>query len=162
MNWRTKHIDYVFRLADIEWYFYLIAVILFLALGLIWKKWWVGGLIAYLVLVVSVTILSRTPFDGKHFQPEIFWSYRVWEQQKLQILWNVIGFIPVGIFASRLMGWKSILFAAGISLLIETVQLVSKVGLFEFDDIIHNTAGAVIGWLLFMLVRKIITTPTRA
>lgn len=136
---KATNIDYVFNHIDLPWYFYLITIILFLALGLSWKKWWVEALVAYFSLIISVTILSGIPFDGKHFQPELFWSYKVWSQQKLQILWNVIGFIPVGVVSGHIFRWRIIPFTAAFSLCIETVQLITRVGLFEFDDAMHNT-----------------------
>ena len=47
----------------------------------------------------------------------------------------------------------------GISFLmsasIEIIQLVSHRGLFEFDDMVHNTLGAVIGVVLYILTSKI-------
>lgn len=35
---------------------------------------------------------------------------------------------------------------------IELTQLIIHRGLFEFDDIIHNTAGTIIGVVLVMLI----------
>ena len=36
-----------------------------------------------------------------------------------------------------------------LSLLVETVQLIAKVGCFDVDDLILNTLGAAIGYMLF-------------
>ena len=44
--------------------------------------------------------------------------------------------------------------AAGVSFVIEVVQLVFKLGLFEFDDIFHNTLGAVIGFVMWRAIRR--------
>ena len=44
---------------------------------------------------------------------------------------------------------------AGLSALIEKLQLVSRRGLCEFDDIFHNILGAAIGIRIVMAVRKI-------
>ena len=43
-----------------------------------------------------------------------------------------------------------ILISAGI----EIVQLITHRGLFEFDDIIHNTIGAVIGAVIVVVLRR--------
>ena len=40
--------------------------------------------------------------------------------------------------------------------MIELVQLMSRRGLFEFDDIIHNTIGTAIGFGLIVLIQKLI------
>jgi len=38
---------------------------------------------------------------------------------------------------------------------VETIQLVWKVGSFDVDDLILNTLGGVIGYLLFWICNKI-------
>ena len=43
-----------------------------------------------------------------------------------------------------------------LSASIELVQLVSHRGLFEFDDIVHNTLGVVIGIALYKIVSSIV------
>jgi glycopeptide antibiotics resistance protein len=85
---------------------------------------------------------------------QIFWSYRVWEAQKEQIIANVIMFLPIGLTAGAVFGWKSILLGFGLSAVIESLQLVTYRGLFEFDDI-HNTLGAAIGFFILLSLRRI-------
>lgn len=76
----------------------------------------------------------------------------------LQVVMNVALFIPLGFFLRRRGGWGVVattLVAAGLSLLIELTQLTGVWGLYEcayrifdVDDLITNTVGAVVGWLL--------------
>ena len=66
-----------------------------------------------------------------------FWSYGV-KSLQMEILLNIILFIPVGLLAPR---WKTVGLTAGYSMLIELAQLVSFRGLFEFDDVIHNAGN---------------------
>ena len=73
-----------------------------------------------------------------------------------QIISNIPLFIPFGVIAGYIWKWKSILLAAGFSSVIELVQLMSRRGLFEFDDIIHNTIGTAIGFGLIVLIQKLI------
>ena len=40
------------------------------------------------------------------------------------------------------------------SLFVESVQLVSKVGSFDVDDMILNTAGAAIGYMMYTAVQQ--------
>ena len=67
---------------------------------------------------------------------------------------NVIGFIPYG-FILPVIAHKCrnglFIVASGfsLSLLVETVQLIAKVGCFDVDDLILNTLGAAIGYMLF-------------
>ena len=46
-------------------------------------------------------------------------------------------------------GFFIILSGFGISLLVETIQLITKVGCFDVDDLILNTLGAALGYLAF-------------
>ena len=107
---------------------------------------WEGGILtAYTFLVLAETIFIRQPFIGQHFQPQLFWSWRVWAVQKEQILTNVIMFELVGVLVGWIWSWKGLWFAAGLSVGIEILQLITARGLCEFDDVFHNMIGAVIG-----------------
>lgn len=112
-----------------------------------WKTWrWEGGLLAgYAFLLLVETVLIRKPFTGEHLRLEPLWSWREWKVQKEQILTNIMMFIPVGLLAGRMWKWKELWFAAGLSGLIEVLQVLSGRGLCEFDDVLHNMIGAVIG-----------------
>ena len=155
---------------DLEWYFYAATAAVFLLTGLTLKtlktlkklkkpeklkSWRIAALAAYVFFIFAVTILSRSARGGNHFAPRPFWS---WSEPQLrqQILMNIVGFIPLGIIGASLWKWKIIPVAAGISLLVEIIQLVTKTGLFETDDVIHNTLGAVIGCGLFILITTLI------
>lgn len=119
------------------------------------KKWATGLLIGYVLFILGETVLFRTPFDGQHFQAQLFWSYKVWEIQKEQIIANILLFIPLGVLAGCLWKWKGILIGLGVSMIVEILQLISDRGLCEFDDILHNTLGAFIGISIYMLVETV-------
>ena len=118
-------------------------------------------LFIWFVFVLFLTVLGRMPFEGQHFQPEVFWSYRSVQFKEAwfvrQILGNVAMYIPFGLifpflFKDKLDGWKvfiiTLLAGIVISFCTESIQYIFKIGLFEFDDIIHNALGTVIGFLL--------------
>jgi glycopeptide antibiotics resistance protein len=77
-----------------------------------------------------------------------------------EMLGNVILFIPVGLLApARWQAMRSfkrvILAGAAFSLLIETLQFALNLGRQpSVTDIIMNTSGATLGWLLFLLLRR--------
>ena len=119
------------------------------------RRWTLSILAGYAILVLAGTVLIRASSPEPQYQLQLFWSYAQWDVQKRQILANVIMFIPIGFLAGKDFGRKGILIAAGFSLLIESIQLLTCRGLFEFDDIIHNTAGAVIGYSCFVLTEKL-------
>ena len=118
-------------------------------------------LLLWLIIVFSLTVFGRQPFEGQHFQPEVFWSYRSAQLKEAwfvrQIIGNVAMYIPFGfifpfLFKDKLDGWKvfviTLLAGIVISFCTESIQYIFKIGLFEFDDIIHNALGTVIGFLL--------------
>ena len=106
---------------------------------------------AYIVLSLAETFLIRKPYLGSHFQPKLLWSWSEWEIQKKQILINVVMFVPVGMFTCCLWKWRGLMFATGLSLIIEILQLISARGLMELDDIIHNCLGALMGTSIVIL-----------
>lgn len=72
---------------------------------------------------------------------------------------NILGFMPAGFFIPVL--WKNrrgFLFTVCVtfemSFLVEIVQLITRVGTFDVDDLILNTMGGVLGYLLLVLVEK--------
>lgn len=73
----------------------------------------------------------------------------------MQIIANVLLFIPYGIIGAKAIGWRIISVATGLSVMIETIQLIGHRGLFEFDDIIHNTFGAAVGCMMYLLIQVI-------
>ena len=68
---------------------------------------------------------------------------------------NVLIFMPFGFFmpmASRHRSFFSALFYSfGLSLCVETFQLVTKVGSFDVDDLLLNTIGGVLGYMIFAI-----------
>lgn len=150
-----KAIDYVFGLLEIPWFYYTIAVLLGVVVWWVWKKASLGLLTGYYILLLAETVLIRKPFVGTHFQPELFWSWRAWSAQKNQILTNIVMFIPIGVLVGRIWRWRGLWVAAGLSSLIEILQLITARGLMEFDDILHNCFGAAIGIGIAMLFRKL-------
>lgn len=71
---------------------------------------------------------------------------------------NVLMFLPLGLllpFVDRRINWRNMLLVFfGCSLLIEVIQPVVGRS-FDVDDLIYNTFGGILGFLLFVLVRKI-------
>ena len=156
INTEGKAIDYVFGLLDIPWWYYAVAVLLCVAVWKIWKKPSLGLLIGYAFLLLAETVLIRKPFVGEHIKLELFWSWKQWSVQKNQILTNVAMFIPIGALAGWLWKWKGLLVAAGFSIAIELLQLVTTRGLMEFDDVLHNMIGAVVGVGIALIKKRII------
>lgn len=117
-------------------------------------------LVFFLSFVLTITIIERVP-RRKRYNLELFWTikriiagrtYLVWE-----VFWNVVLFVPPGLMVSALFKrpWLSVIIGVLMSAAIEVAQLLTRRGLFEFDDIIYNSVGAVIGFLLYLLLKRI-------
>ena len=87
-----------------------------------------------------------------------FWNYR--EQLGIfsvmaNLAGNILIFIPFGFFLPMASEHRSfcltVIDAFLVSLLIETIQLFTKVGCFDVDDLLLNTMGGVIGYLIFTI-----------
>ena len=76
------------------------------------------------------------------------------------LIGNVVAFIPFGIFLpiltnNRLKFFQVTVFTFALTLAIEMIQLMSRVGIFDVDDMILNTLGGIIGYLLFFVWKSI-------
>ena len=117
--------------------------------------------IGYVFLVLCTTIFFREDTYEKRYMLRPLWSYTVLFNKLLaQIIMNILLFIPIGLFIGGALKKKLLLNAMGIgfalSFFIELTQLVSTRGVFNIDDIIHNTLGCIIGYLCFFICFKLI------
>src|SRR5690349_6246270 len=69
---------------------------------------------------------------------------------------NLVIFVPLGIYAGILFErWpssKKVLFFFLLSLLVEGLQYILRLGAFDVTDIITNTSGGVVGLILFKAI----------
>lgn len=91
----------------------------------------------------------------------LFWFYYengMWTALLVNLLGNIVMFIPIGLFAGLLSDrpcwWKGTLWAFGLSFFIEVAQLFVCRGT-DVDDLILNTLGGLMGYWLFLLIRRI-------
>lgn len=91
-----------------------------------------------------------------------FWIYREkvgFLAEFLNLAGNVIGFLPFGFIVPVMHKkmesfWKVSLLGFMFSLCVETIQLITKVGCFDVDDLMLNTLGAMIGCGAFLICNK--------
>ena len=70
---------------------------------------------------------------------------------------NIVLLLPLGgllsfVFDKKIRWWQGLLCGIVVSLGIEILQLVLKRGLFEFDDIMNNSIGCMLGCMFGNLV----------
>ena len=77
-----------------------------------------------------------------------FWSY-IHPELRMEIILNYIFFIPLGLLLylcfGKKYGLRVVIAGFLLTTSIELIQLIFRIGLFEFDDIIGNTIGCFIG-----------------
>lgn len=92
-----------------------------------------------------------------------FWYYREavgFSWAAINLFGNVVCFLPFGFFVPILKKKRMNLFVMTFctfcfSLLIETLQLVLKIGVFDVDDLFLNTVGGAVGYILYVIARGI-------
>ncbi|MET3035481.1 VanZ family protein [Chryseobacterium sp. NRRL B-14859] len=81
-----------------------------------------------------------------------------WKNIIMIVLGNIVMFIPFGFLGwivPKLRNLKSLLFTFISSIVIvEALQYFTRMGIFEVDDIILNTFGVYLGWLLCSYIEK--------
>ena len=153
---------------------YVLAVILMLIVVCFYswhknkcKAWYFNILLlAYILLVLGKTVLFREVSAEVEANTYPFWSYIEGFSSRryilVQILLNILMFIPIGLLGSDALKTnrflKVTLFGLVLSLTIELLQLVFRRGLFEFDDIFHNTLGCIIGFYIYKIAERFFIT----
>ncbi|MBE6990184.1 MAG: VanZ family protein [Ruminococcaceae bacterium] len=101
----------------------------------------------------------RHGYDGPFFRPgEMSWQVMRTLRYDRLIFWgNVVLFVPFGFVPAVLWRgsrwYRALAFAVGITAFIECWQL--QIGrTFDVDDLLLNAVGAMLGWLLWLLLKK--------
>lgn len=121
-------------------------------------------LINYSTLLLFFTVLGRRSLDYYRYNFDFGYSY----QEVLllgdytlasQIYVNILMFIPVGILcgiiAKKNAVIKTLLFGTYLSFTIEVLQLVLRRGYCEFDDLLSNAIGLLIGCAIIKLYYRL-------
>ncbi len=77
--------------------------------------------------------------------------------------WNVVGnvcvFVPLGAFLPALFTkcqklFSVLLLTLELSFVVEVIQLVTKIGSFDVDDLLLNTLGGILGYFVYKVLSK--------
>lgn len=109
-------------------------------------------LIEYIFLLFCSTIIFRPTGETRQYDFHPFWSY---DRPDLLVenIMNVIVFIPVGMILGSLLRVKgswlvALLIGCSISITIEALQFWFMRGFSEVDDVMHNTLGCIVGYIM--------------
>lgn len=137
----------------------------------------VGKVIYFIYLLVLIYLLffseryGRTQGTGEYrynlvpfaeIKRYIIYSERFTSELFLiNIVGNMLAFVPFGFLIPLINSdyrnvFKVSLLSMFFSTLVEVVQLLSKVGSFDVDDIILNTLGGFIGALIYYIINGVL------
>ena len=112
-------------------------------------------------IVVVFTMLGRRKAEQSQVELRLFWCIKeAWLNRDTMDWYLIVGnislFIPLGVmltvFFSRLRNWWKVMICGLVSSLsIEIAQLILHLGLFELDDLFHNTLGTYLGYCLCVI-----------
>lgn len=114
----------------------------------------------YCLFIVWYTVLSRKAGEPRA-DLRFMWSYKdliagksTAKADVIQNLQNIAFFIPFGLLLSLKKWWKVLLTALCFSATVEACQYMFALGLCELDDVISNTFGAMIGYWIWIGLKR--------
>lgn len=123
--------------------------------------------VLFLFWVIALKCNMPTPvFESKYIDKDTTLIERIvkyvpkasFETEWKDAIINVMLFMPLGALLPFLLKKRPYLYSALICLAVsyafEFLQLVSCIGAYTYIDVIHNTAGGVIGALVHLAVRR--------
>lgn len=105
---------------------------------------------------MGVATANLTPFKTIQMYIKYYHSLNGFDN----LFGNVLVFVPLGVlipsaFRNADRWWEILLHSFWLSLCLELFQLVSHFGAFDVDDIILNTLGGILGFGVFLIIRKV-------
>lgn len=161
---------------------YLIPTIVFsgcivFAVSLLWKKR-IGHnakkskkisftiFLAYVMIVLHTAFLCREPGSRKNISLVLFETWGRTFHMHAMFIENIIMFIPFGVLLSILFrkfrnGWLCVLSGFICSCSIEVMQHITQTGYLQLDDVVTNTTGTLVGWMVWKAGKNVINNRKR-
>lgn len=117
-------------------------------------------LIVYCITLLKLAFFSREPGSRTTVSTHLFDTWGTTMQTHAFFIENILMFVPFGILIpvafSRMRGFmRCTATAFACSVLLEGMQFITGRGFCELDDVVTNTAGAVIGYIMYVLFHRI-------
>ena len=115
----------------------------------------------YLFFVLCTTLLFRDSSETMRYYLFPLWSFDMLNYKVIaQLILNVLLFVPIGFLLGAIMNgtrWMKVIeMGCLMSVMIEILQLLTRRGVCNIDDVIHNTIGCAIGYGIFRLCNTIL------
>lgn len=118
-------------------------------------------LICWFIVVLGITTLSRGARYTGQINFDLFTSYinawNAWSLTEFQlIIFNMLMFVPLGVLLPLIHHknksfWRVLVISIIFTACIEMSQLITGKGIFELDDLLHNTIGSLAGYFIVMV-----------
>ena len=117
----------------------------------------------YVLIILCSTVIFRKSRSFVRFDFTPFRTYYEFYCRNsafllTQAIMNIVIFIPIGLLLRAsfptVKWWELLLMGTGLSMMIEFCQLALHKGFCEFDDVMHNTIGCMLGLLCYNTCRK--------
>lgn len=119
----------------------------------------------HIAIVLYITLIDRIPGERRHMLTP-FWEIRnvINGTERSfyigQIIGNLLMLFPTGfllpaIFQYKRLRWYHIAVTSMLfSIFIEITQYITGRGLMEFDDVFNNTIGCLLGYAVYLIIRR--------
>ena len=117
--------------------------------------------VGYVAFVLYVTVFGRAETEEIKYNFMPFWSYvATYKGEGVNLMrgnyMNVLMFVPLGSmlwFAMKEKKWmRALVVCCIVSACVEALQLLLRRGFCEFDDVMHNALGGMIGFFVCSLL----------
>lgn len=134
---------------------------------LIWLIFWIYmGIMVYFLFIGE---RYGNPYSDYHYNLTLFQEIRrfiIYREHigiagfLVNIIGNIFAFSPFGmllpILSTRVRRWwKMLALSFLVTMCIECTQLVTRLGVFDVDDLFMNTLGGMIGYSLYYILHKL-------
>lgn len=117
---------------------------------------WILGFflfVTYATVMIEVALLSREPGSRDSIDLVLFSTWGETFQAKAYVIENVIMFLPYGILLPLI--WRPmrnfgpfLILTLGSSVALEGIQLITKRGYCQIDDVLMNVLGGILGFII--------------
>ena len=159
----TKIPSYVFLVSFLIMSFVIISTLVSRPRRIRTKTCIFASLLAeYYFLVLCSTVFYRNVAEQARLELVPFWNYELivsWKDPRdfWEVVLNIVLFIPIGfLFKGINQGirwWHVLIVGMMLSIVIEVSQYYLHRGLCETNDVIHNSLGCMIGYLLYKALK---------